>query len=119
MKARIFPGWLSGVVLAAGLVGVSVAREAFKPFPTTPAPQSRAGVSPAPAAVPNAGTPTVSDAPSPSPAVSGAATGNSLPSNTHVSPWLYEVERLTQAQVDESVILAYVANSAGTFNLTA
>jgi hypothetical protein len=30
-----------------------------------------------------------------------------------------EVERLTKAKVDEGVVLAYVINSAGTFNLTA
>jgi len=32
---------------------------------------------------------------------------------------VFEVQRLTQASVDEGVVLSYVTNSAGTFNLTA
>jgi hypothetical protein len=36
-----------------------------------------------------------------------------------LSPWFYEVERLARAGVDDSVVLAYINNTAGTFNLTA
>jgi hypothetical protein len=36
-----------------------------------------------------------------------------------MSPWFYEVERLARAGVDDSVIFAYINNTAGTFNLTA
>ena len=32
---------------------------------------------------------------------------------------MFEIERLAQAGVDEAVVLAYVNNSSGTFNLTA
>ena len=36
-----------------------------------------------------------------------------------MSPWFYEVERLARAGVDDTVIFAYINNTAGTFNLTA
>ena len=46
--------------------------------------------------------------------------GNKSPASTlYASPWVDEVERLTKAGVDEGVVLSYVINSAGTFNLTA
>jgi hypothetical protein len=51
--------------------------------------------------------------------VPGIAADKSLSSNRYLSPWYYEVERLTQAGVEESVVLSYIDNSAGTFNLTA
>jgi hypothetical protein len=47
------------------------------------------------------------------------ADGKSPTPNRYVSPWIYEIERLTQAGVEESVVLSYINNSAGTFNLTA
>jgi hypothetical protein len=53
------------------------------------------------------------------PAVPGNADGKSLSSNRYLSPWFYEVERLTQAGMGEAVVLSYISNSAGTFNLSA
>ena len=49
----------------------------------------------------------------------GNAADKSLSSNRYLSPWFYEIERLTQAGVEEAVVLSYINNSAGTFNLTA
>jgi hypothetical protein len=40
-------------------------------------------------------------------------------SNRYLSPWYYEVERLTQAGVGEPAVLSYITNAAGTFNLSA
>lgn len=47
------------------------------------------------------------------------AEGTSPPPKVQLSPWSLEVQKLTQAQVDQAVILAYITNSAGIFNLTA
>jgi hypothetical protein len=53
------------------------------------------------------------------PVVASNAAVKSPAANVYASPWMDEVERLTKAGVDEGVVLAYVINTAGTFNLTA
>lgn len=45
--------------------------------------------------------------------------GNQLQSpTTRLSSWSHEIQRLTQAGVDEQVILSYITNSAGIFSLS-
>ena len=103
MKARNLSGWVLGVVLASGAVMPGVAQDALKPSPTSVSSNNTAVTAPpaaAPAVVNNAGAKSPTAAP-------------------YSSPWVYEVERLTKAGVDEGVLLSYVINSAGTFNLTA
>src|ERR1019366_5185551 len=52
-------------------------------------------------------------------AASGAPVAKAPPAILSMSPWFYEVERLARAGVDDTVIFAYINNTAGTFNLTA
>ena len=103
MKARTLSGWVLGMVLASGAVVPGVAQDALKPSQTTVSSNNTAATVPAPAA----------------PALPNNAGDKSPSSTLYASPWVDEVERLTKAGVDEGVVLAYVINSAGTFNLTA
>jgi len=122
MKARILPGWVLGVVLAGGMVASGFARDGGSPSSTSAAAKATGVLPSASAAVPipDPGVAQAAAESSPAaPAVSGNAADKSLPSNVYASPWLFEVERLSRAGMDEGVILSYVANSAGTFNLTA
>jgi hypothetical protein len=50
--------------------------------------------------------------------VPGYAGAETPISNTPLSASSHEVQRLTQAGLDESVILAYITNSPGTFDLS-
>lgn len=52
-------------------------------------------------------------------AVKPVATEKSIPANIHPSATANEVIRLANSGVDENVMLAYVTNSASTFNLNA
>jgi hypothetical protein len=123
MKARTLPGWLFGMALAGGMVASGLARDGVKFWPTAAASGQTGTAASSTAAV--ASTAPATTAPAASTAAPGAPTAPntaeapSLPLGTHVSPWLYEIQRFAQAGVDEGVILSYVANSAGTFNLTA
>ncbi len=123
MKARKLPGWLLGITLAGGVVASGFAGDGPSPWPSASTSTQFGGAVPPAGTVssvaPKTSAQTLPETPAAAPAVSGAATAESLPPGTHVSPWFYEIERLTQAGVDEGVVLAYVANSAGTFNLTA
>jgi hypothetical protein len=103
MKARKLTGWVLGMVLASGAVVHGIARDALKPSQPTVSSNNTEAMTPAPAA----------------PALTNNAGDKSLSSTLYASPWVNEVERLTKAGVDEGVILSYVINSAGTFNLTA
>ena len=91
------------MVLASGAVVPGVAQDALKPSQPTVSSNSTAIAAPAPA----------------TPALANKGEDKSSSSTLYVSPWVDEVERLTKAGVDEGVVLAYVINSAGTFNLTA
>jgi len=90
-------------VLAGGAVVPGVAQDTLKSPPTTVSSSNTVATIPASAA----------------PALPSNAGDKSPASTVYVSPWVDEVERLTKARVDEGVVLAYVINSAGTFNLTA
>ena len=103
MNTRNLSGWVLGLVLAGGAVVPGIARDALKPSLATVPSTNTAAASPAPAV----------------PALSSNAAVKSPAATLYASPWVDEVERLTQAGVDEGVVLAYVINSAGTFNLTA
>lgn len=103
MKARILPGWVLGIMLAGGATAPGFAEDSS--IPASAAVSSNltdAAVAPAPASV----TP------------SGGA-GQSPAPETRLSPWALDVQKLVRAQVDEAVILAFVNNSPGIFNLSA
>jgi hypothetical protein len=91
------------MVLVSGAVVPGTAQDALKPSQPTVTSNSTAVATPAPAA----------------PAVTNKGGDKTSSTILHTSPWVDEVERLTKAGVDEGVVLAYVINSAGTFNLTA
>jgi len=91
------------MVLASGAMAHGVAQDATKAPQTALSSNITAAVVPAPMVV--APTNNVGD--------------KTSSSTFHVSPWVDEVERLAKAGIDERVILSYVINSAGTFNLTA
>ena len=103
MRTRTLSGWVLGVVLASGTSALGVAQDAPKP------PQTTVSSNIAVAAVPASAVP----------APANNVRDKTSSSTFHASPWVDEVERLTKAGVDEGVVLAYVINSAGTFNLTA
>jgi hypothetical protein len=123
MKARISRGWILGMVFAGGVMASGFARDGVNASPATSSLQqtgpASVPVTPAPSVVPATSIQAAPGSSPAAPAVPDAAADKRLAPNTHVSPWLYEIERLSQARVDEGVVLSYVANSAGTFNLTA
>lgn len=89
---------LAGLVVVPGFA--QDAQHASQPAVST---NSSAAAVPAPAA----------------PALTNSKADKSPATVLYASPWVDEVERLTTAGVDEGVVLAYVINTAGTFNLTA
>jgi hypothetical protein len=110
-------------MLAGGAVASSFAQDGLNPSQTAVLPDKTGPAVPPPAAAASveAGTPPQT-APQPSteaPAAPGAAADKAPPPSGQLSPWYYEIERLTQAGVEDAVILSYIYNSAGTFNLTA
>ena len=123
MKARILPGWLLAILLAGGAVAPGFAQDALNPSQTAVSPGKTGTAAPSPAAAasvrPGAPAQATPQSSTTALAVPGNAADKSLSSNRYLSPWLYEVERLTQAGIEEAVVLAYINNSAGTFNLTA
>jgi len=122
MKTRTSLGWVLGMVLTGGAVASGFAQNGLNPSPTAVSSEKTGAAAPSPAAAASVepGTPPQA-APQPAtaaPAVPGNAGVESLSSNRYLSPWFYEIERLTQAGVGEAVVLSYI-NSAGTFNLSA
>ncbi len=103
MKARRSTGWVLGLAVAGGVITGGIAQEA--PGPSRPSATSNSTPSLALAPAATASAKTAADKP--------------LSSTVYASPWVDEVERLTKAGIDEGVVLSYVINSAGTFNLTA
>jgi hypothetical protein len=91
------------MVLVSGTVVSGTPQDTLKPSQPTVSSNSTPVATPAPAA----------------PAVTNKGGDKTSSTTLHTSPWVDEVERLTKAGVDEGVVLAYVINSAGTFNLTA
>lgn len=102
MKARILPGWVLGIMLASGVTAPGGPENSAAPASTTVSDITRAAIVPAGASVPASDTAGQSPAPDP-----------------RLSLWALDVQRLAQAQVDEVVILAFVTNSTGIFNLSA
>ena len=113
MKTRKSLGWLFGMVLAVAGATSGCAQDGVNaPSPTS---SSDAGKAIAPAANISAAS-----QPSPAaPATPGKEGDQSLPPRTSLSPWAQEIQKLVRAGVDERVIMSYITNSAGIFNLTA
>jgi hypothetical protein len=108
MKARISPYWGLGMALA-----VTVAVHGFA---DALGPSAKAASEP---------TGTASTSPPTAPQSSPTTTAlpshtepQSLPANPALSTWSLEIQRLVQAAVEERVILLYITNSAGVFNLS-
>ncbi len=123
MKTRTLSGWVLGMVLAGGVVASGFAQNGVDPSQTPVSPAKTGAAVPAPA-VTTSVEPGIPSQPAPQPSTAAPAlTGNtqdkSLSPIHNLSPWFYEVERLTQARVNEGVVLSYINNEAGAFNLTA
>jgi hypothetical protein len=123
MKTRIIPGWVLGLVLASAALAPGIAQNAVNPAPT-PASLDKAGAAVLSPAVPVPAAPapraeTTAKSPAAAPAASNGLVANPPLAILSRSPWFYEIERLARARVDDTVILAYIDNTAGTFNLTA
>ena len=101
MKTRTSLGWVLGMALAGVAVTSGLAQDGLNPSQTAISPQAAPRSSTAAAAV-----------------TGNAAVKASSPIR-YVSPWSYEIEKLTKAGVDEGVVMSYIRNSAGTFSLTA
>jgi len=107
MKTRNSLGWVLGIVLAGGAVVSGFAQDSLNPAQTAVSPEKTGAA--ATASV-EPGTP-FKTAPQPAtaaPAAPGNAGGDSLSSNRYLSPWFYEIERLTQAGVAEAAVLSYI-----------
>ena len=123
MKTRTLLGWVLGMILAGGTVACGFAQDDLNPSQKAVSPEKSGAAAPSPAvpASMEPGTPPQA-APQPStaaPAKPGIADGKSPSSNRILSPWYYEIQKLTQAGVDEAVVMSYINGSAGTFNLSA
>lgn len=92
-----------GMILATVVGGIGFAQDKAPPAPTTASPDKSA------VPVSNPATPAESAPPEAKP----------LPTKAQLSAWSLEIQKLAQAQVEEQVMLAYVTNSAGVFNLGA
>ena len=123
MKTRKLSGWVLGMALASGALAPGLAQDAINPSPTVTSlektgtavlsPVVTTPTPPAPRAE------TASKSLPAAPAATGAPVAKPPPAILSLSPWFYEVERLARAGIDDSVIFAYINNTAGTFNLTA
>jgi hypothetical protein len=108
MKTRILPGWLVTIVVAVAVAAWVCAQDAPRALPraseaAAPRPNSNVIVQASPAA-PTAQNTQAEQAPLPS---------------TDLSAWSREIQKLTQASVEEHVIATYITNCAGLFSLTA
>ena len=123
MKTRKLSGWVLGMALASGALAPGFAQNAVNPSQTvTSSEKTRAAVLSPAVTTPAARAPlaeTASKSLPAAPAATGDPAAKTPPAILSLSPWFYEVERLARAGVDDSVIFAYINNSAGTFNLTA
>ena len=99
------------MVLAVVAATPGIARDGLNPPPTTVSSDATGAAALAP------GTGTASESSPAAPPVPGNAGDKSLPSNTPLSPGSQEIQSLTQAGLDERVILVYITNFTGIFNL--
>ena len=110
MKARILSSWLCGTIWAVMTVAHVFAQNAPPPPPTV-----------APDAASTAALATNTSVPPhalpPASVVPVSAQDLSPAPNTSLSAGSSEIQSLTQAGLDQSVILAYITNSAVRFNL--
>ena len=123
MKTRILLGWVLGMMVTSGALALGVAQTAVNGSPTGASPEKTGAAVLSPAVATSAApAPQANTAPAPlmaAPAASGDSGASRPPAILSLSPWFYEVVRLAQAKVDDTVILAYINDTAGTFNLTA
>ena len=123
MKTRTSLGWVLGMALAGVAVTSGFAQGGLNPSQTAVSTEKTGAAAPSPAV-----TATVETAIPPQAAPRSSTTAAAVPGNAavkspspirYVSPWSYEIEKLTKAGVDEGVVMSYIRNSAGTFSLTA
>src|ERR1035441_6893795 len=123
MKTRTSLGWVLGMALAGVAVTSGFAQGGLNPSQTAVSTEKTGAAAPSPAV-----TATVETAIPPQAAPRSSTTVAAVPGNAavkspspirYVSPWSYEIEKLTKAGVDEGVVMSYIRNSAGTFSLTA
>jgi hypothetical protein len=111
MKARILTGWILGIALAGATTACGLAQEGPKP-PLSKISTDVAGTLPS-----AQGTNAASQSNPTAPVVLGKLDDKSPSLSPPLSTWSDEIQKLTRARVDEHVILAYITNSAGLFNL--
>lgn len=123
MKARVLPDLLLSILLAGGAVTSGFAQDGVNPLQAAVPPQKTGETAPAaaasPAVEPGAPSQPVPQLPTTAPAAPGSAADQPLASDHYLSPWYCEIEKLTQARVEDAVVLSYIYNSAATFILTA
>jgi hypothetical protein len=111
------------MVLASGAVALGFAQNAINPSPAVTSPEKTGAAVLSPTVTTLAAPATRAETASKSLPAAPAATGDPVakppPAIRSLSPWFYEVERLARGGVDDTVIFAYINNTAGTFNLTA
>jgi hypothetical protein len=132
MKASFFGKFTFGAsLLLLPLLGSCTPQASSPPSPTVNAPATSNTITAAPdLAVPpteiaSAAESMPADPPTPPPpdpgtvsvAPDGATTAGVLPPYIYPTSPLAQVVSLSQAGVDESIIMAFIANSGGTFNL--
>ncbi len=111
MKTRISIGWTFGMVWAVMAAAHGFAQHSLNPPPTTP-PSAATGAA---ALAPDTGP--ASQSPPAAPPEPGNAANTPAAPVAPLSARAQEVQRLTQAGLDERVIMAFIANSPGSFDL--
>src|ERR1019366_8305463 len=123
MKTRTSLGWVLGMALAGMAVTSGFAQGGLNPSQTAVSPDKAGAAAASPAAAAPVETAISPQAAPRSSMTAAAVTGNAAVKASspirYVSPWSYEIEKLTKAGVDEGVVMSYIRNSAGTFSLTA
>ena len=108
MKARILPGW--------GL-GLAVAYDSLPRVRRGDEPVAKGGIGNKLARCRLPFGPGRHNRPPSRAAVPNHTESPNLPANPPLTAWSLEIQRLVQAGVDERVVLLYITNSAGLFNL--
>ena len=118
MKARTLPAWISGLVaaLTVAVAPGGLAQDEIKPLPARTVAESP----PQPASdstPPSVTGPTEIQAADSRPGQ--ALSKDGPPPIPQLSPWTSEIVKLAQAGIDEDILLSFIDNCAGTFNLGA
>jgi hypothetical protein len=117
----MLPTWIPGLVLAMAFVPASQAQNELNRFPS-PARDVKTAMSSTPTMRGSTAVNTAPDIPlnpMASARVNASATDNPLPARARLSPWTTEIVKLAQAGIDDGVMLSFVDNTPGTFNLGA